>query len=232
MQSQPVVFVVDDDAATRDAIRRLAGMSNLPCETYASGVEFLQRAREDVYGCAILELKLPGLSGLQIQRHLADARIPIPLIFLSAHATLSIAVHAMRAGAFHFFEKPMHEQAIWDAIQEGVRVDEERRKAVRGCEEIASRLAVLSVKEEQVLEMIAAGKANRVIAKELGISIRTVEVRRLALMKKLRTKTPEDLVFFAICAFGNSHANGNGSRWHTGGPSPAIRASATVGGVL
>jgi two-component system, LuxR family, response regulator FixJ len=126
--------------------------------------------------------------------------VTLPVIFLTSHATVPIAVRAMRSGAFHFLEKPIREQELWDVIQEAVAVDQEKREAAREAAAFRERMTSLSFKEEQVLRLIAEGKPNRAIAKELDLSLRTIEVRRNTLMKKVGVKSPEDLLRFALMA--------------------------------
>ncbi|MGO8747645.1 MAG: response regulator [Thermoguttaceae bacterium] len=213
MPAEPVVFVVDDDPATCSTIRAVAGMLNLRCEVFASGQDFLRRFDRLQSGCVITELKVPGVGGLQIQQWLASERATIPIIFASAHASLPIAVRALRAGAFHFLEKPLHEQELWDAIQDAVAIDREHRAAARREEEIRARLATLTVKEELVLQMVAEGYSNREMAKQMQVSVRTIEVRRAALIKKLDLRSPEEMLRFAMMAcnyHGNGSSNGNG----------------------
>jgi two-component system, LuxR family, response regulator FixJ len=213
MHAEPVVFVVDDDVAACRKICELVGMMNLSCEVFSSGQEFLNQFDRTRSGCLVTELKVPGVGGLQIQQRLGMLQAIIPVIFVTAYGTLPIAVRALRAGAFHFLEKPIHEQELWDAIQEAVAMDQERRNSARREEDIRARVAALTIKEEQVLKMIADGMPNRVIAKELDVSIRTIEGRRATLMKKLGLNVPEELLRFAMAAC-NGHSNGNGHSEH------------------
>ena len=198
--SEPAVFVVDEDDALQKAVAEVAGMMNLRCESFHSGLEFLERFDRSRPGCVVTELRVPGTSGLQILRQLSEEGTRIPIIFVSAYGTLAIAVRAMREGAFHFLEKPVHEHEMWDAIQAAVTINRRRIAADRWREEVRDKLGRLSFKEEQVLRMIAQGKSNSMIAAELDISIRTVEIRRAALMKKLHINRPEDLARFALLA--------------------------------
>jgi FixJ family two-component response regulator len=206
--AEPVVFVVDDDLAACSTIRTVAGILNLRCEVFASGSDFLSRFDRCQSGCLITELKIPGIGGLQIQQRLAAERATIPIIFVSADASLPIAVRALRAGAFHFLLKPLHEQELWDAIQDAMAMDQEHRAAARCAEELAVRLATLTAKEELILQMIAGGNSNREMAKQLDVSVRTIEVRRAALMKKLALRSPEEMLRFALMACSH-HANGS-----------------------
>lgn len=206
VQAEPTVFVVDEDAATCNAIRALSAMMNLRCEVFESGQAFLEHFDRSQCGCLVTELKVRGVvGGLQLQQRLLADGVTLPVIFLSAHGTLPIAVRAMRSGAYHFIEKPIHEQELWDAIQGAVAMDQENRETARQETALRERLAELTLKEEQVLRMIADGKGNRVIARELDVSMRTVEIRRNVLMKKLGLKSSEELLRFALVAC-NGHS--------------------------
>lgn len=203
MHAEPTVFVVDENQATGEAVRRLAAMMNLRCEVFASGLDFLEFLKtfdHAQWGCVVTELKVPGVNGLQLLEALATHGVMLPVIFVSGCGTLPIAVRAMRAGAFHFLEKPLHDQELWDVLEEAVTSDREHRDAARHAAALRERLATLTLKEEQVLRKIADGKANRAIAKELDVSIRTIELRRKALMQKLGVESPDDLLGLAISA--------------------------------
>ena len=178
MNSSPTIFVVDPDEAIQDSVRNLAGMMNLNCEAYALGQEFLDAHDPSRSGCLILEIKVPGVNGLQIQQILAMRRATLPLIFLCNQSSVAIAVHAMRSGAFQFFEKPCRDDDLWCAVQGAIQLDEQRRQARRREEEIEKGLAKLTDKERLVLEMIAEGKTKRAMAADLGVSVRTIEYYR------------------------------------------------------
>ncbi len=201
MMPEAVVFVVDDDLPAVEAICRLAGMMDFDCRVFASGYEFLEAYDGGQTGCLVTEVRAPGLNGLQIQQRLAGLGATLPVIFVARTATVPLAVRAMRAGAFHFMEKPLHEQELWDTIQAAVALDRQRRLRRQEREEIQRLLSLLTVKEEQVLRRIGEAKSNRVIARELDLSIRTIEVRRNALMRKLGFESPDQLVRFAVHAF-------------------------------
>ncbi len=212
-QREPTVFVVDEDMATVNAIRALSAMMNLRCDAFDSGQEFWDHLDRDQCGCLVTELKVRGSSGLQLQQMLQGEGSSLPVIFLTAHASVSIAVRAMRAGAYHFLEKPIHEQELWDAIQGAIAVDRDHREAARQEAAVKECLGSLTFKEELVLRMIAEGKPNRTIAKELDLSLRTIEIRRNVLMKKLGVKLPEELLRFAVVA-----CNGHSAQKHATHP--------------
>ena len=200
MNDKPMVFVVDGDAITRDSARSLAHTMNLQCETYASGREFLENRTRGQPGCLVLEIRIPDVNGLQIQDRLNREGSMLPIIFLTDHATVSIAVHAMRCGALHVIEKPFREHELWDAIQEAVELDRKRRRLAEERRALEHRMTQLSAKEQTLLKMIAQGRAKQAMAAELGVCVRTVEFRRSQLMKKLELRAPIDLVQFALAA--------------------------------
>lgn len=201
MRAEAIVFVVDEDEVAREVVARLASMMDFDCRVFASGLDFLEAYDAAQAGCLVTEVRAPGVNGLQIQQRLAAQGATLPVIFVARHATVPLAVRAMRAGAFHFLEKPLHEQEMWDAIQDAVALDRRRRHIHQQRQETQRLLATLTAKEEQVLRRIGEAKSNRVIARELDLSIRTIEVRRNTLMRKLGFETPDQLVRFAVHAF-------------------------------
>lgn len=200
MNNEPTVFVVDADVPTRDAVRDLASLMNLQCEAYSSGLEFLNAYAPSRPGCLVLEVRIPGINGLEIQQRLAAQGAAIPLVFLTAQPTVSIAVRAMRAGAMHFLEKPFREHELWDTIQEALLFDDRRRSASAERRKLEQRMAALTSKERLVLGMIAEAKPNKAIASEMGVSLRTVELHRKHLMKKIGLHSSVELVRFALIA--------------------------------
>ena len=183
--SEPTVFVVDEDQESRNAIRDLVVTMNLRCELFAAGAEFLacfDRARP---GCVVAELRVPGVSGLQIQRLLTTQGSLLPIIFLTAHPDLSLAVEAMRSGALHFLEKPFRTHELWNAIQEAIEVNQQRREADARSSELKRRLDTLTENERHLLKMLSRGRTNQEVAAELKVCTRTVEMRRRKLIKKL-----------------------------------------------
>lgn len=221
MKAEAVVFVVDDDEVAAEVVSRLASMMDFECRVFPSGDEFLEAYDGGQAGCLVTELRAPGVNGLQIQQRLAARGATLPVIFVARAATVPLAVRAMRAGAFHFLEKPLHEQEMWDAIQDAVTLDRRRREIHHQRQEIQRRLATLTTKEQEVLRRIGEAKSNRTIARELELSIRTIEVRRNVLMRKLGFEMPDELVRFAVHAF-HHDVDGNGdwpsmrhaSAWH------------------
>jgi len=202
MNNEPTVFVVDSEGASRDAVRDLAYTMNVPCEAYISGQEFLDAYDTSRPGCVVLEVRIADVSGLDVLEHLTAHGAVIPVVFLSAHASVSIAVRAVRAGAMHFLEKPFREHELWDTIREAILLDTERHRALARRRELDEQLAGLTPKQYQMLEMIAEGKSNQVVAAEAGVSLRTIEARRKHIMEKLGLDSIVGLVHFALIAYG------------------------------
>jgi len=200
MNRQPTVYIVDSDGPTRDAIRNLADTMNLKCQACASGQEFLESYKPSQPGCIVLEVRIPDVNGFQIQEWLNSQGAETPLLFLCGQTSVSMAVRAMRSGALHFLEKPIREPELWDAIREAIEVDKERRTRATACRKLARCLAALTEKERNTLAKIAEGRSKQAVASEAGVCVRTVEVRRRNLMKKLGFKSPVELLRFALVA--------------------------------
>jgi FixJ family two-component response regulator len=220
---EPAVFVVDPDVATRNAVRELVGMMGMRCETYASGQELMDACSRSAAGCVVLELKIPGIGGIQIQRLLKVQGNEIPVIFLTAHPELSIAVEAMRAGAVHFLQKPLRSNELWNAIQEAVETDEKRRRERNRRECLKKRLASLTSKELEVLSLIGQGKSNRQIASHMKVCVRTVEAHRARLAKKINVSSLRELLDIAI-ALATAELSENPPRSPLGPTEPGFRA--------
>jgi FixJ family two-component response regulator len=194
------VFVVDPDPSTGQTIRELLDGSEVGCEPYSSGREFLAVYRDDQPGCLVLEQRIPDMSGLQLQHRLAASGAALPLVFVTAGPDVSTAVEFMRGGAVHVLEKPFRSIELSEAIHEAIALDRDRRRAKNRQTRIRNRTDVLTRKERQVLELIAAGKSAKAIAGELELSVRAVELRRNSLMKKLEVDSPLELMRFAVIA--------------------------------
>jgi RNA polymerase sigma factor (sigma-70 family) len=197
VEDDAVVFVVDDDADVRNGLSALLQSVGLGCEAYGSTREFLQRQPRDAAGCLILDVRLPGISGLEFQAELAKANIGIPIIFITGHGDIPMSVRAMKAGAIEFLTKPLHEQALLDAVHVALERDRARRERERAERELQTRLDSLSPREREVMPLIAAGLMNKQVAAEIGLSEVTVKVHRHNLMKKLGAKSVADLVRIA-----------------------------------
>lgn len=194
---EPVVFIVDDDDAVRRFLSGLIESVELPVEAYASARDFLAAYEPGRPGCLVLDVRMPGMSGLELQRELAERAIDLPVIVLTGHGNVQVAVHAMKAGAVDFVEKPFDNELLLDRIQkavaESVRADGERVKR----NEIAKRMRLLSPRERQVLDLVVAGETNKGVARHLDISERTVEIHRANVMRKMRAGSLADLVLMA-----------------------------------
>ena len=197
MQKPTTVFVIDPDGPTRDAICDVAKTMGLPCEGYACGKEFVDAYGHSQPGCVVLEVRVPGLSGLHIQGRLNAEGATIPLIFLAGKPSVSVAVRAMRGGAVNFLEKPFREEQLWDAIEEAIAIDEQRRLARRCQQQADKRFAALSLDEQQVFDMIGEGKSTSEIASHLNVTVRAIQLRRAKILRKLRLKSRHELARMA-----------------------------------
>jgi FixJ family two-component response regulator len=200
MPRAATVFVVDPDPATLSAVRGLVAMMGLRCETYTSGREFLDGYSDSVAGCVILELKIPEVGGVQIQRLLKSRKSDIPVIFLTAYPDVSIAVEAIRAGAVHFLQKPLRGNELCSAVEEAVELDHSRRRERIRRESFKERLSCLTAREREVLFLIGQGKSHRQIAAQMNVGMRTVEVRHARLAAKLDVSSLKALLEIAIAA--------------------------------
>ena len=196
-EATPTVFVVDDDPSVRRAIKRLIGTVGLHVESFGSAQEFIQNSRLDVPSCLVLDIRLPGISGLSFQRQLAEADIRIPIIFITAHGDIPMTVRAMKAGAVEFLTKPFRDQDLLDAIQ--VALDRDRARRQQGAEiaTLRKRLESLTPREREVLPLVVSGLLNKQIAAEIGTSEATVKVHRSQLMHKMGADSLAELVRLA-----------------------------------
>ena len=197
MCTETTDFVIDEDASSRKSVADLARTMGLQCKTYASGLEFLDERDEAVPGCVVMNTRMMAISGLQVQRRLLSKEDPIPVIFVAARADIPTIVRAMRDGATQFLQKPFSDQELWDAVQEAVQLSQERLRTRQKRQQLQERIARLTARERQVLEMIGQEKPNKAIALELGVCVRTVEIHRVKLMSKLDVKSLSALVRIA-----------------------------------
>jgi FixJ family two-component response regulator len=189
-----MVFVIDDDDLVRRGLESLVKSSGLRVETFSSAREFMEAKRPDVPGSLILDVRLPGLSGLDLQRQLAEKGEAIPIIFITGHGDIPIAVRAMREGAFDFLTKPIRKTLLLDAIYRAIARDRELRKERAECAQLRSRFASLTPRETEVLKLVTAGLLNKQIASELGASELTIKTHRAHVMEKTRAESLAHLV--------------------------------------
>jgi len=188
------VFVVDHDPSIRCDLSRLASSMGLRVQVFSSAQEFLLGRRPDVPSCLILEVRLRGISGFELQNQLANANIQIPIIFITAHGDVSICVRAMKAGAVDFLTKPYGDQEMLDAIYIGLDRDRVRREQRATCKALRQRFELLTQRESQVLKMVVCGMRNREIAAQIGVAENTVKVHRSRTMKKMQARSVPELV--------------------------------------
>jgi len=189
-----VVFVIDDDASMRDAVSRLLNAVGLTVQTFASAREFLAGRLPDVPGCVVLDVRLPGLSGLDLQREMVERGIHIPVIFITGHGDIPMSVQAMKAGAVEFLTKPFRDQDLLDAVRSGIQLDRQGRKERAELAELREGLRQLTPREREVLSLVIAGLLNKQIALRLGTSEKTIKIHRSHVMQKMRADSLADLV--------------------------------------
>ena len=194
MSVQGKVYVVDDDESIRELLIWLMKRADIPVEAFSNAKSFIKAWRDDGPACIILDLHLPGMSGLELQQYLIDQGIAVPVIFLSGRADVPKAVHAVKSGAVDFIEKPFDYKRIVQLAQESLRRDAQGREQRQRARATAQRLATLTQREREVMDRVVAGKLNREIAEELDISIKTVEAHRSRIMEKLQVGSVAELV--------------------------------------
>jgi FixJ family two-component response regulator len=197
LSNQPMVHVIDDDVSLRDSLGLLLPSVGLDVRTYASVQEFLDAAEHDGPGCIVLDVRLPGISGLDFQSRRDGFGVHLPIVLMTGHSDVPMSVRAMKAGAVDFLPKPFRDQDMIDAITAALERDRERRETESASAEIRERFASLSPREQQVMTMVTAGKMNKQVAFDLGLSEITVKTYRGAVMQKMAARTFADLVRMA-----------------------------------
>ena len=196
-ESEAIVYVIDDDAQTRDALKNLMRSVGLHVEVFASAQDFLQSKRPDVPACLVLDVRLRGLSGLDLQKRMAEAKIEVPIIFITGYGDIPMTVQAMKAGAVEFLTKPFRNQELLDAIQQALERDRTTREQRAKNDELYDRYDSLTPREREVMTLVVAGLLNKQIAGELGTSETTVKNHRHQIMEKMGADSVAELVKMA-----------------------------------
>ena len=199
MSDDAIVFIVDDDEAVRQSTAWLIESIGLKVNTFSSADEFLDNYNNES-GCIVMDVRMPGISGLEAQEEMKNRGISLPLIFITGHGDVPMAVRALKRGAFDFIEKPFNDQLLLDAVQRGLKKNSETRESLIENESIDKRIASLTPREHEVMLRVTEGKPNKVIAHELNVSIKTVEVHRARMMEKMEASSVAELVKVTIQA--------------------------------
>jgi FixJ family two-component response regulator len=196
-EADPTVFIVDDDAPLRESLRNLIRSVGLRVELFASAQEFLQSQQPDTPSCLVLDVRMPGLSGLDLQKQTSEAGLEIPIIFITGHGDVPMTVRAMKAGAVEFLTKPFRDQDLLDAIQQALERSRKAREQQAATKELRQRFAMLTPREREVMERVVAGLLNKQIGAELGTSETTIKIHRHQVMEKMGAGSLPELVRMA-----------------------------------
>ena len=196
-EDRAAVFVIDDDPSMRRSLDTLLRSVGLDVHLFSSAQEFMHAKRPEAPGCLVLDVRLPGMSGLAFQQELAKAGIALPIIFISGHGDVPMTVRAMKAGAAEFLTKPFDDQVLLDAIHAAIERDRARRRDAASLADLSARYRTLTEREREVMQLVVAGRANKQIAAELGLSLVTVKVHRGQVMRKMQARSVAELVRMA-----------------------------------
>jgi len=204
MTSEPIIFVVDDDQAMRTSLKWLIESTGMQVRTFDSADAFLAAYYPGCAGCLLLDVRMPGMSGLELQNYMAREGYRLPVIIITGHGDVGMAVKAMKAGAADFIEKPFHDEDLLGSIRNALELDQRRRVTQTNRVEIAARLAELTPREHEIMGMVTEGKSNKEMAAALGVSTKTVEAHRARVMEKMRAESLAELVRMALIVAGES----------------------------
>jgi FixJ family two-component response regulator len=188
------IFLIDDDVSVREGLAGLIESVGLPVLTFGSALEFLAFKPVDAEGCVVLDIKMPGMNGLDLQREMTESGITLPVIFLTGYGDIPMTVHALKAGAVHFLTKPVKEDELMNAIQQALQDDRKTRSERAEIRKLRKRFDLLAPRERQVMQLVVSGRLNKQIAHELGISERTIKLHRGQVMRKMAAESLADLV--------------------------------------
>lgn len=202
--SEPTVFIVDDDASVRDSLALLLGLKGYAIRSFASAEDFLSACQPDWYGCLLLDIRMTGINGLELQQRLLTQKVALPIIFLTGHGDVATARTALKAGASDFLEKPLDDRMLSLAIADALERSANHRNEAATSQGIMARMARLTAREREVMEKVVEGQPNREIARQLGISPRTVEVYKARMMEKMQAHSLPELIRLALSLEKNS----------------------------
>ena len=193
-QISEIIFLIDDDVSVREGLTALVESVGLPVQTFGSALEFLAIKPVEAEGCVVLDINMPGMSGLDLQREMNDSGISLPVIFLTGHGDIPMTVHALKAGAVHFLTKPVREEELMNAIWNALEDDRKARSERAQIRQLRERFDLLTPREQQVMQLVVSGRLNKQSAHELGISERTIKLYRGQVMRKMDAESLADLV--------------------------------------
>lgn len=198
-----MVFVVDDDDAMRDSIGCLLESVGLPCKRFSAARDFLEFCDPRQLGCALLDIRMPDMSGIELLEHLRARGVQMPVIIITGHGDVPLAVRAMKLGAFDFVQKPFNAQDLLDRVHAALRLDQQKSQTDRKLDTLRNNFDTLTAREKEVMELVVAGNPSKVIGAKLGISSKTVDIHRSNIMKKLNVRTVAELVQYRLTLLGN-----------------------------